>query len=606
MNKEQILNRQKHIRNFSIIAHIDHGKSTLADRILEYTGALEFREMKDQILDNMDLERERGITIKLNAVELVYRADNQEEYILHLIDTPGHVDFTYEVSRSLAACEGAVLVVDAAQGIEAQTLANVYLALDHNLEIIPLINKIDLPSANPEQVKHDIEEEIGLDASEAILASAKEGIGIRELLEAIVHKIPSPKGNPLGPVKALIFDSYYDSYRGVIPSIRVFEGTIKKGDHIKMMATNGVYEVTEVGVRTPKEKKTDFLTAGDVGYLVAGIKEVSHVHVGDTITVIENEAAEPLPGYRKLNSMVFCGIYPVESNRYMELKDALEKLHLNDAALSYEPETSQALGHGFRCGFLGLLHMDVIQERIEREFKIEIIATAPSVVYHVHLTNGEMVPVDNPSLLPEAVRIKHIEEPYIKATIMVPAGYIGPVMELCQGKRGTFLDMHYIDEKRVMMHYDLPLAEVVYDFFDKLKSMTRGYASLDYVLSSYKPSDLVKMDILLNGEKVDALTVITHRDFAYQRGRALVEKLRRLIPRQMFEIPVQAAIGGKVIARENIAALRKDVLAKCYGGDITRKKKLLEKQKEGKKRMKQVGSVEIPQSAFLAILQLDD
>lgn len=606
MNKEQILNRQKHIRNFSIIAHIDHGKSTLADRILEYTGALEFREMKDQILDNMDLERERGITIKLNAVELVYRADNQEEYILHLIDTPGHVDFTYEVSRSLAACEGAVLVVDAAQGIEAQTLANVYLALDHNLEIIPLINKIDLPSANPEQVKHDIEEEIGLDASEAILASAKEGIGIRELLEAIVHKIPSPKGNPLGPVKALIFDSYYDSYRGVIPSIRVFEGTIKKGDHIKMMATNGVYEVTEVGVRTPKEKKTDFLTAGDVGYLVAGIKEVSHVHVGDTITVIENEAAEPLPGYRKLNSMVFCGIYPVESNRYMELKDALEKLHLNDAALSYEPETSQALGHGFRCGFLGLLHMDVIQERIEREFKIEIIATAPSVVYHVHLTNGEMVPVDNPSLLPEAVRIKHIEEPYIKATIMVPAGYIGPVMELCQGKRGTFLDMHYIDEKRVMMHYDLPLAEVVYDFFDKLKSMTRGYASLDYVLSSYKPSDLIKMDILLNGEKVDALTVITHRDFAYQRGRALVEKLRRLIPRQMFEIPVQAAIGGKVIARENIAALRKDVLAKCYGGDITRKKKLLEKQKEGKKRMKQVGSVEIPQSAFLAILQLDD
>lgn len=606
MNKEQILNRQKHIRNFSIIAHIDHGKSTLADRILEYTGALEFREMKDQILDNMDLERERGITIKLNAVELVYRADNQEEYILHLIDTPGHVDFTYEVSRSLAACEGAVLVVDAAQGIEAQTLANVYLALDHNLEIIPLINKIDLPSANPEQVKHDIEEEIGLDASEAILASAKEGIGIRELLEAIVHKIPSPKGNPLGPVKALIFDSYYDSYRGVIPSIRVFEGTIKKGDHIKMMATNGVYEVTEVGVRTPKEKKTDFLTAGDVGYLVAGIKEVSHVHVGDTITVIENEAAEPLPGYRKLNSMVFCGIYPVESNRYMELKDALEKLHLNDAALSYEPETSQALGHGFRCGFLGLLHMDVIQERIEREFKIEIIATAPSVVYHVHLTNGEMVPVDNPSLLPEAVRIKHIEEPYIKATIMVPAGYIGPVMELCQGKRGTFLDMHYIDEKRVMMHYDLPLAEVVYDFFDKLKSMTRGYASLDYVLSSYKPSDLVKMDILLNGEKVDALTVITHRDFAYQRGRALVDKLRRLIPRQMFEIPVQAAIGGKVIARENIAALRKDVLAKCYGGDITRKKKLLEKQKEGKKRMKQVGSVEIPQSAFLAILQLDD
>ena len=606
MNKEQILNRQEHIRNFSIIAHIDHGKSTLADRILEFTGALESREMKEQILDDMDLERERGITIKLNAVELVYRANDQEEYILHLIDTPGHVDFTYEVSRSLAACEGAVLVVDAAQGIEAQTLANVYLALDHDLEIIPLINKIDLPAADPEQVKHDIEEEIGLDAKDAILASAKEGIGIKELLESIVKKVPAPQGDPTGPVKALIFDSYYDPYRGVIPSIRVFEGTIKKGDHIKMMATNTVYEVTEVGVMTPKEKKTPFLTAGDVGYLVAAIKDVSHVHVGDTITLIENEAAEPLPGYRKLKSMVFCGIYPVESNRYMELKDALEKLRLNDAALSYEPETSQALGHGFRCGFLGLLHMDVIQERIEREFKIEIIATAPSVVYHVHLTNGEMMPIDNPSLLPEAVKIKHIEEPYIKATIMVPSGYIGPVMELCQAKRGTFLDMHYLDEKRVMMHYDLPLAEVVYDFFDKLKSMTRGYASLDYVLSTYKPSELVKMDILLNGEKVDALTVITHRDFAYQRGRSLVVKLRRLIPRQMFEIPVQAAIGGKIIARENIAALRKDVLAKCYGGDVSRKKKLLEKQKEGKKRMKQVGSVEIPQSAFLAILQLDD
>lgn len=606
LNYNDLLARQKRIRNFSIIAHIDHGKSTLADRILEFTGAIELREKKDQVLDSMELERERGITIKLNAVALNYRADDGQEYILHLIDTPGHVDFTYEVSRSLAACEGAVLVVDAAQGIEAQTLANVYLAVDNNLEIIPLINKIDLPAANPENVKREIENVIGLDASEAILASAKEGIGIKELLEAIVKKVPAPKGNPEGPVQALIFDSYYDPYRGVVPSIRIIEGTIKKGDQIKIMATNAIYEVTEVGVLTPKEKKYDYLTVGDVGYLCASIKDVAHVQVGDTITTIQNPAQKALSGYRKMNSMVFCGIYPIEANRYNDLKEALEKLKLNDAALSYEPETSQALGHGFRCGFLGLLHMDVIEERIEREFKIEIIATAPSVIYHVHLTKGQVISIDNPSLLPDISSVKKIEEPYIKATIMAPNEYVGPIMELCQAKRGTFLDMQYIDENRVTMHYDIPLAEIVYDFFDKLKSSTKGYASFDYELGSYKESNLVKMDILLNNERIDALSIIIHRDFAYQRGKALVQKLRRLIPRHMFEVPVQAAIGGKIIARENIAALRKDVLAKCYGGDVSRKRKLLEKQKEGKKRMKQVGSVEIPQSAFLAILELDE
>jgi len=605
-NRDELLKRQKRIRNFSIIAHIDHGKSTLADRILEKTKTIDEREMKEQLLDSMDLERERGITIKLNAVELEYKAKDGETYIFHLIDTPGHVDFTYEVSRSLAACEGAVLVVDAAQGIEAQTLANVYLAVDNDLEILPLINKIDLPAANPEHVKKEIEDVIGLDASEAVLASAKSGIGIDELLEQIVEKIPAPKGDPDAPVEALIFDSYYDSYRGVIPSIRIINGTIKKGDKVKMMATGAIYEVVELGVTTPKEKKRDYLTVGDVGYIACSIKDVNHVSVGDTITVIGNETLQPLPGYRKLNSMVYCGLYPVEANKYNDLKDALDKLKLNDAALNYEPETSQALGFGFRTGFLGLLHMDVIQERIEREFKIDLIATAPSVVYHVNLTDGTSIKVDNPSLMPEVVRIKSIEEPYVNATIMVPKEYIGSIMELCQYKRGTFINMSYIDENRVSLHYDIPLSEIVYDFFDKLKSTTKGYASLDYELKGYLPSSLVKMDILLNGDKVDALSAIVHKDFVYQRGRALVQKLRGLIPRQMFEIPVQAAVNNKIIARENIAALRKDVLAKCYGGDITRKKKLLEKQKEGKKRMKQVGSVEISQEAFLAILKVDE
>ena len=601
-----LLERQKMIRNFSIIAHIDHGKSTLADRILEHTGTLDQREMKEQILDNMDLERERGITIKLNAVELNYRAKDGQDYIFHLIDTPGHVDFTYEVSRSLAACEGAVLVVDASQGIEAQTLANVYLALDNDLEILPLINKIDLPSANPEKVKKEVEDVIGLDASDAVLASAKEGIGIPELLEQIVEKVPCPTGDPDACLQALIFDSYYDSYRGVVPLIRVKNGTVKKGDKIKMMATGAVYEVTEVGVNTPKEKKRDYLTVGDVGWVAASIKDVATVSVGDTITLADNEASEALAGYRKLNSMVFCGIYPIEANKYDELKEAFEKLKLNDASLTFEPENSQALGHGFRVGFLGLLHMDVIQERIEREFKIDIIATSPSVDYHVYLTNGTMLEIDNPSLLPDLTTVKSIEEPYVNATIMVPSEYVGAIMELCQAKRGTFKDMQYIDDNRVSLRYDIPLAEIVYDFFDRLKSTTKGYASFDYELSCYRESKLVKLDILLNGEKVDALSVIIHKDFAYSKGRALVQKLRKVIPRQMFEVPVQAAISNKIIARENIAALRKDVLAKCYGGDISRKKKLLEKQKEGKKRMKQVGSVEIPQNAFLAVLELDE
>ena len=600
--KEQL----KYIRNFSIIAHIDHGKSTLADRILEKTKTVELREMKDQLLDSMDLERERGITIKLNAVELTYHARNGHDYLFHLIDTPGHVDFTYEVSRSLASCEGAVLVVDAAQGIEAQTLANVYLAIDNDLEIIPLINKIDLPSANPEEVKREIEDVIGLDASNAILASAKEGIGIEDLLERIVTDIPCPKGDPSKPVQALIFDSFYDPYRGVIPSVRVFEGTIKKGDHIKMMATGAVYEVLEVGVNTPKEKKKEYLSVGDVGWISASIKDVQDVRVGDTITILENEIDTPLPGYRHLNSMVFCGLYPVESNRYDDLKDALEKLKLNDAALVFEPETSQALGFGFRTGFLGLLHMDVIEERLEREYKLDLIATAPSVEYHVLLTNGQTIIIDNPSELPDFTKIKCIKEPFVKATIMVSKEYVGNVMEICQNKRGVFVGMDYINETRVVLKYDLPLTEIVYDFFDRLKSTTKGYASFDYELSDYRESNLVKMDILLNGEKVDALSVIVHRDFAYARGRTLVEKLRRLIPRAQFEIPVQAAVNGKIIARENIAALRKDVLAKCYGGDVSRKKKLLEKQKEGKKRMKQVGSVEIPQEAFLAVLKLDN
>ncbi len=604
--REELLNRQKYIRNFSIIAHIDHGKSTLADRILEFTKAVDEREMKEQLLDSMDLERERGITIKLNAVELEYKANNGNTYIFHLIDTPGHVDFTYEVSRSLAACEGAVLVIDAAQGVEAQTLANVYLAVDNNLEIIPLINKIDLPAADPERVKREVEDVIGLDTSNVVLASAKEGIGIKELLEQIVTDVPAPKGDPSAPLEALIFDSYYDSYRGVIPLIRVVNGTVKKGDKIKMMATDSVYEVIELGVTTPKEKKRDFLSVGDVGFLVASIKEVNHVNVGDTITLVDMPAKSPLPGYRKMNSMVYCGLYPVESNRYNDLKDALEKLKLNDAALNFEPETSQALGFGFRTGFLGLLHMDVVQERIEREFKIELIATAPSVVYQVYLTDGSMILVDNPSAMPEVVKIKKICEPYVKATIMSPKEYIGSIMEVCQYKRGNFINMDYIDDRRVSLHYQIPLAEIVYDFFDKLKSTTKGYASLDYELCGYLESNLVKLDILLNGEKVDALSAIVHKDFVYPRGRALVQKLRGLIPRQMFEIPVQAAVNNKIIARENISALRKDVLAKCYGGDVSRKKKLLEKQKEGKKRMKQVGSVEISQEAFLAILKVDD
>ncbi len=598
--------RQKYIRNFSIIAHIDHGKSTLADRILEKTKTVELREMREQLLDNMDLERERGITIKLNAVELEYHAKDGNTYLFHLIDTPGHVDFTYEVSRSLASCEGAVLVVDAAQGIEAQTLANVYLAIDNDLEILPLINKIDLPSANPEEVKREIEDVIGLDASNAVLASAKEGIGIDELLEQIVDIVPSPSGDPSSPVQALIFDSYYDAYRGVIPSIRVFNGVIKKGDHIKMMATGATYEVLECGVNTPKEKKKDFLSAGDVGWISASIKDVKDVRVGDTITTLEQLSNEAMPGYRQLNSMVFCGLYPVEANRYDDLKEALEKLKLNDAALVFEPETSQALGFGFRTGFLGLLHMDVIQERLEREYKLDLIATAPSVEYHVLLTNGEKIVVDNPSALPDFTKIKHIEEPFVHATIMVSNDYVGNVMEICQNKRGIFVGMEYINETRVVLKYDLPLTEIVYDFFDRLKSSTKGYASFDYELADYRVSNLVKMDILLNGDRVDALSVIVHRDFAYIRGKSLVQKLRKLIPREQFEIPVQAAINGKIIARENIAALRKDVLAKCYGGDVSRKKKLLEKQKEGKKRMKQVGSVEIPQEAFLAVLKIDE
>ena len=603
---DELRKRQKRIRNFSIIAHIDHGKSTLADRILEYTKALDVREMKDQILDSMDLERERGITIKLNAVEINYTAHDGQTYIFHLIDTPGHVDFTYEVSRSLAACEGAILIVDAAQGIEAQTLANVYLAIDNNLEIIPVINKIDLPNADPEKVRREIEDVIGLDASGAVLCSAKEGIGIEDIMEQIVELVPAPTGDVDGPVQALIFDSFYDSYRGVVASIRVKSGTIKLGDHIKMMASGATYEVVDLGVHTPKEKKRDFLTAGDVGYVAASIKEVGHVRVGDTITTTENPATTSLPGYRSLQSMVYCGIYPVEANKYDELKEALAKLKLNDASLSYEPETSQALGHGFRVGFLGLLHMDVIEERIEREFKIEIIATAPSVDYHVILTNGSMIEVDNPALLPDPTLIKAIEEPIVNASIMVPSEYVGSIMEICQNKRGTFKDMQYIDDNRVNLRYRLPLSEIVYDFFDRIKSTSRGYASLDYELGSYEEASLVKLDILVNGDKVDALSTIVHKDFAYRKGRTLVQKLRKSISRQMFEIPIQAAVGGKIIARENVAALRKDVLAKCYGGDVSRKKKLLEKQKEGKKRMKQVGSVEISQDAFLAVLEIDD
>lgn len=606
MNREEKLKRQERIRNFSIIAHIDHGKSTLADRILEKTNTVAEREMKDQLLDSMDLERERGITIKLNAVELTYVANNGEEYIFHLIDTPGHVDFTYEVSRSLAACEGAILVVDAAQGIEAQTLANVYLAIDNDLEILPVINKIDLPSAEPERVRQEIENVIGLDASEAVLASAKAGIGIEEILEQITEKIPAPVGDPDSPLQALIFDSVYDPYRGVIALIRIVEGSVKVGDRIKMMSTGKEFEVTELGVNSPKPVKREELTVGDVGYLTASIKHVGDTRVGDTITNAVNPAKEPLPGYRKMNPMVYCGMYPIDTAKYNDLRDALEKLQLNDAALQFEPETSQALGFGFRCGFLGLLHMEIIQERIEREFKIDLITTAPSVIYHIQLTDGSSIQVDNPSNMPDPQKIEKIEEPYVKASIMAPNDFVGAIMELCQNKRGNFIDMQYLDETRVTITYEIPLSEIVYDFFDQLKSSTKGYASFDYELIGYKPSKLVKMDILLNGERVDALSFIVHRDSAYDRGRVIVEKLKELIPRQQFEVPVQAAIGTKIIARSTIKAMRKNVLSKCYGGDISRKRKLLEKQKEGKKRMKQVGSVEIPQEAFMAVLKIDD
>ncbi|WP_221565682.1 translation elongation factor 4 [Alkalihalobacillus sp. TS-13] len=605
MSKDKKLERQSRIRNFSIIAHIDHGKSTLADRILEQTSALTHREMKEQMLDAMDLERERGITIKLNAVQLTYKAKDGEEYIFHLIDTPGHVDFTYEVSRSLAACEGALLIVDAAQGIEAQTLANVYLALENDLEILPVINKIDLPSAEPERVRKEVEDVIGLDASDAVLASAKNGIGIEDILEQIVEKVPAPQGDPEAPLKALIFDSLYDSYRGVVAYIRITEGTVKVGQKIKMMATGKEFEVSELGVFTPKPVMKDELTVGDVGFLTASIKNVGDTRVGDTITSAKNGADTPLPGYRKMNPMVFCGLYPVDSNNYNDLREALERLELNDSSLQYEAETSQALGFGFRCGFLGLLHMEIIQERIEREFGIDLITTAPSVIYNVHLTNGEELIVDNPSNMPDAQSIEKVEEPYVKASIMTPNDYVGAVMEICQKKRGNFITMEYLDDIRVNVIYEIPLSEIVYDFFDQLKSSTKGYASLDYELIGYRQSKLVKMDILLNGEKIDALSVIVHRDFAYDRGKAVVEKLKELIPRHQFEIPVQAAIGQKIVARTNIRALRKNVLAKCYGGDISRKRKLLEKQKEGKKRMKTVGNVEVPQEAFMSVLRMD-
>ena len=603
---EEMKKRQKMIRNFSIIAHIDHGKSTLADRILEKTNTVSSREMQAQLLDSMDLERERGITIKLNAVELNYTAQDGNTYIFHLIDTPGHVDFTYEVSRSLAACEGAVLVVDAAQGIEAQTLANVYLALDNDLEILPVINKIDLPAADPERVRKEIEDVIGIDAREAVLASAKAGIGIEEILEQIVAYVPEPTGELEAPLKALIFDSVYDAYRGVVLNIRVMDGVVKPGDRIQLMSNGKTFEVTEVGVFSPKSIKRDYLMVGDVGYITAAIKTVQDTRVGDTITLADNPATEALEGYRHMNPMVYCGLYPIDTSRYNDLREALEKLQLNDAALQFEPETSQALGFGFRCGFLGLLHMDVVQERLEREFNLELITTAPSVIYHVNKTDGTQLTVDNPADFPDQVSILNVEEPYVKATIMVPNDYVGAVMELSQRKRGDFVTMDYLDDYRVNVVYEIPLSEIVFDFFDKLKSSTKGYASLDYEMSGYRQSKLVKMDILLNAEKVDALGFIVHKEFAFERGKAIVEKLKKLIPRQQFEVPIQAAIGQKIVARSDIKALRKNVLAKCYGGDVSRKRKLLEKQKEGKKRMKQIGSVEVPQEAFMAVLKMDE
>ena len=599
--------RQSKIRNFCIVAHIDHGKSTLADRLLELTGEVSERDMEEQLLDNMDLERERGITIKAHAVTLKYKRDDGEIYTLNLIDTPGHVDFNYEVSRSLAACEGAILIVDASQGIEAQTLANTYLAIDHDLEVVPVINKIDLPSAQPEMVINEIEDVIGIPAEDAPQVSAKTGLNVESVLEEIVEKIPSPTGDENAPLKALIFDSYYDSYKGVIVYVRIKEGTVKPGDRIRMMATGAEFDVVEVGVMHPAGLVPNKgLAAGDVGYIAASIKNIQDTRVGDTITTVKNAAAEPLPGYKKVNPMVYSGIYPADGAQYEDLKDALSKLQLNDAALMFEPETSVALGFGFRCGFLGLLHMEIIQERLEREYNLDLVTTAPSVIYKVYKTNGEMVWVDNPTNLPDPAEIDYMEEPMVKATIMVPKVYVGNVMELCQERRGIYKDMTYMDASRAEIFYELPLNEIIYDFFDALKSRTKGYASFDYELCGYTRSNLVKLDILLNGEMVDALSFIVHKDSAYSRGRKMAEKLKEAIPRQLFEVPIQAAVGSKIIARETVRAMRKDVLAKCYGGDITRKKKLLEKQKEGKKRMRQVGSVEVPQEAFMSVLKLDD
>lgn len=597
--------KQKNIRNFSIIAHIDHGKSTIADRILEVTGAITERERQAQLLDNMDIERERGITIKLNAVQLKY-IYNEEEYILHLIDTPGHVDFNYEVSRSLAACEGAILVVDAAQGIEAQTLANLYLALDSDLTIIPVINKIDLPNADVEKVTNELIDTFGFTKDEILLTSAKTGVGIKELVETVIERVPSPEGNINEPLQALIFDSFYDPYRGIVAHIRIVNGSVKVGDTIKMMASNVSYTVVELGIHDPKEVSKNSLVAGEVGYLSASIKNIEDVKVGDTITLQNNPAKECLLGYKPMKPMVFSGLYPIESSKYPELREALEKLKLNDASLEFTPETSKALGFGFRCGFLGLLHMEIIEERIEREFGISLIATSPSVIYKVTLTDGSVISIDSPVKMPDKVKIKEIEEPFIKTSIYVPSNYIGPIMELCQNKRGNYISMEYLDKTRVNIHYEIPLSEIVYDFFDKLKSVSSGYASFDYEIIGYKPSNLLKMDILLNGEIVDALSVIVHKDFAYKRGRTIVESLKKLIPRQQFEVPVQACLSNKAIARETIKTVRKDVLAKCYGGDVSRKRKLLEKQKEGKKKMKMVGRVEIPEEAFLAVLKNDN